>query len=291
MFSKMIELMRSSSFILSFLFFPRNYSSILMKNLHLNISTIYKEPFLFEITGLDNETQLIGLVRSLVDELQLRIGFQYNFIPSPDGNYGSPIDNNSWNGIIGEVFHGRAHLGVADLTINAHRSEIVDFTVPFMQTELAVVYKKPTVKFGVTAFVMPFTKYVWLTILFCLLLSAAALYFFGMFNSQNTRLNSIGACLYFTFACLFGQGPESYPKSFASRITAVSWWFFSIAMLTLYSASLTAMMTVNRGILPLKSIEDLLKYPQFHYAIEPGQATHHAFRHTEYEPFKVSFCF
>ena len=255
----------------------------------LNISIIYTEPFLFELTGLDNETQRIGLIQTLIDELQIRIGFQYNFIPSPDSNYGSPIGNKSWNGIIGEILEGRVDMGAADLTINAHRSQVVDFTVPYMQIELAVVFKKPTVNFGLTAFFMPFSKYVWLAILCCLLISAAALYFFGMFNSQNNRLRSIGSCLYFTFACLFGQGPESYPKSLASRMTAVSWWFFSLAMLTLYSSLLTALLTVNRGTVPLKSIEDLLRFPDFHYGAMKGQATNLAFSDTSYEPFQGSF--
>ncbi|XP_063719572.1 glutamate receptor 2-like [Symsagittifera roscoffensis] len=257
------------------------------KGLDLTISTIYDEPFLFEISCLENRTQRIGYIQDLINELQLRMGFEYKYVIVPDGNYGAPIGNDTWNGMVGEVYHGKADMAFADLTINAMRSEVVDFTVPFMRIDYGMIFKKPTVKFGIVAYLMPFSKKVWFTILGSLILVSITLYFFGLFcSSSNNQLENIGCCFYFSFACLFAQGPETYPKSLASRTATVSWWFFSLAILTIYTSSLTSMRTVNRATLPLRTIEDLLDYPDFHFAIEPGQAAELTFQTSTYEPFQ-----
>ncbi|XP_063719574.1 glutamate receptor 1-like [Symsagittifera roscoffensis] len=252
-----------------------------------NISAINREPFLFDLVDLENSTRRIGYIQDLVDELQKRLKFDYNFLFVPDGHYGIPNDNQNWNGMIGELLLGKADFIAADLTINAARSEVVDFTPPFMQIDWGVVYKKPAVTSNFLAYMMPFSNAVWYTIIGSLLVTSSSLYTFAHFNSQDTRLSSAAACLYFGLACLFAQGPETYPKSIASRMTAISWWFFSLMMLTLYTASMTSMLTVNKSALPIEKIEDLIDYGELHYAIEPGQATQWAFQSTSYEPFRT----
>ena len=270
-------------------FLPQTNCSLSTEGLLLNMSTILRQPFLYDIVDLDNKTKRVGYIQDLINELQLRMGFEYNYLIVPDGNYGAPIGNDTWNGMIGELYHGRADMIAADLTVNALRSEVVEYTVPFMRIDLGVVYKKPTVKFGVLAYMMPFSNRVWLVILGSLFVTSAALYFFGMFETNKDRFESVVSCLYFGLACLFAQGPEYYPKSISARTTAVAWWFFSLMMLTLYTSSLTAMLTVNRVQLPIETVEDLLDYPDFHYAVEPGQATNLAFKLTSYEPFQKMY--
>ena len=271
--------------ILTSLLVPTSSNSI--KGLNLTISINYGEPFLFEISSLENQSQKIGYIQDLINELQLRMGFEYNYVLVPDGNYGAPIGNGTWNGLIGEVYHGRVDMAVADITINAIRSEVVDFTVPFMQIDYAMIFKKQTVKFDIAAYLMPFSREVWLTVLGSLFLVSFTLYIFGFLGkTSNNQLENIGSCFYFSFACFLAQGPETYPKSFPARIATVSWWFLSLAVLTIYTSSLTSMLTVNRVTLPLKKIEDLLDYPDFHYAIAPGQAGELTFKNSTYEPFQ-----
>ena len=255
--------------------------------LALNISTVIREPFLFDLVDLDSNSRRVGLIKDILDALSVRMNFTYEFNLSPDGNYGAPDANGVWNGMVGEVLYGRADMAAADLTINAPRTEILSFSIPYMNVDLGVVYKKPTVNFNLFAFLMPFSTPVWLVILGSLILTSMSLYLFGIFSSKDDPLGSIAACLYFGLACLFAQGPETYPRSIASRATAISWWFFSLMMLTLYTASLTSIMTVNRATLPIETIEDLLNYETYHYGIEPGGSTQNAFQNSEYAPFQM----
>ena len=114
--------------------------------------------------------------------------------------------------VIYKVLYGRADMAAADLTINAPRTALLSFTQPFMNVDLGVVYKKPSVQLHTLAFVMPFSKEVWAVILGCLLASSSCLYVFGIYNSKDDPLASVTACLYFGLACLFAQGPETYPR-------------------------------------------------------------------------------
>ena len=48
-----------------------------------------------------------GICVDLLNELQRRIGFQYNIYLTPDGKYGTQDPNTlEWNGLIGEVLEG-----------------------------------------------------------------------------------------------------------------------------------------------------------------------------------------
>jgi len=253
----------------------------------LNITTVLREPFLFDLVDLDDNVKRVGYIKDLIEAMRLRVPFNYEFYLAPGGNYGAPDENGTWNGMVGEVLYGRADMAAADLTINAPRTALLSFSQPFMNVDLGVVYKKPSVQMDTLAFMLPFSKEVWAVIAGSLIASSSCLYVFGLYNSRDDPLASVTACLYFGLACLFAQGPETYPRSMASRVTAISWWFFSLMMLTLYTASLTSMLTVNRATLPIDSIEDLLNYEAFHYGIEPGGSTQYAFQNSKYAPFQM----
>ncbi|CAG2106363.1 unnamed protein product, partial [Medioppia subpectinata] len=77
---------------------------------------------------------LHGYVVDLMNEIANIVGFQYKLYLSPDGKYGSVI-NNSVNGMIAE----RADFAVADITVTDARAKYVDFTQPFIDYNPLVV--------------------------------------------------------------------------------------------------------------------------------------------------------
>ena len=156
-----------------------------------------------------------------------------------------------------------------------------------MNLDLGFIYKKPTVKFSLFAFLMPFSTSVWFLIGGCLITTTLSLYLFGKTSCKDDPLKSLVACFYFGLACLFAQGPETYPRSLFSRAISTSWWFFTLMTLTLYTATLTSILTVNRSTLSIQSIEDLLNSETFQYAIEPGNSVQSLFEHSTYGPFQM----
>ena len=55
--------------------------------------------------------------------------------------------------------------GAGIFTMNMERSEVVDFTIPFIENSYSILTSKPKEQTDVFQFVKPFSKNVWLTII------------------------------------------------------------------------------------------------------------------------------
>lgn len=51
--------------------------------------------------------------------------------------------SSEWNGMIRELLDQRADLAIVDLTITYNREQVVDFTMPFMNLGISILYRKP----------------------------------------------------------------------------------------------------------------------------------------------------
>lgn len=56
----------------------------------------------------------------------------------------SPFQNNTWNGLIGEIIRDKADVIVGSTKINSDRQKAVDFTVPFLDTGISILVAKQT---------------------------------------------------------------------------------------------------------------------------------------------------
>ena len=254
----------------------------------LNITTVLLEPFIFDQFDRENNSRRVGVIKDVLDVLDIRMKFAYEIYVVPDGNYGAPDANRVWNGMVGEVLYGRADIAAADLTVTASRSKVISFSVPYMNVELGLIFKTPTVEFDLFAFFLPFSTSVWCLILGSIFLISITLFIFSIvLKNDEDPLRNVSACFYFGIACLLAQGPETYPRSLFSRVTAISWWFLSLMIITLYTASLTSTLTLNRAKLPLQKIEDLIYQDEMSYGIEDYQILEELFRESQYPPFQV----
>ena len=66
--------------------------------------------------------------------------------------------------------------------------------------------------------------------------------------------------MWFTVGSLMQQGSDLTPKSISTRMIAAMWWFFTLIMISSYTANLAAFLTVERMESPIESAEDLAKY-------------------------------
>ncbi|KPM03138.1 glutamate receptor, ionotropic kainate-like protein 1, partial [Sarcoptes scabiei] len=145
------------------------YSSSALENKTLIITTIINDPYTmikdssFKRIGND---QFEGYAIDLISELSKILHFNYEFRLVKDGAYGRPDKEGNWNGMMGELIRGEADLAVADLTITSKREDAVDFTHPFMNTGISILYKKPTKKVtSLFSFLSPFSNIVWIYVL------------------------------------------------------------------------------------------------------------------------------
>merc|ERR1719186_954251 len=105
-----------------------------------------------------------GFNIDLVKELSKVLKFKYTVELVKDMKYGSKNKSTGkWNGIMGEIQQREADLGVADLTITSERQQDVDFSMPYMNLGITILYRKPTKgRPNQFAFLAPLTGSVWL---------------------------------------------------------------------------------------------------------------------------------
>ncbi|XP_035671344.1 glutamate receptor ionotropic, kainate 2-like [Branchiostoma floridae] len=242
-------------------------SDDLLKGKTLKAVTVLEDPYATKKVT-DEGTDFHGFVIDIVKELSSSLGFDFELYVSPDGKYGAPKENNTqWSGVIGEIMSGRADVAVAPVTISSEREQVVDFTNPFMDLGAGLLMKKPEPEgTSIFAFLQPFKGTVWFSILGALLGTAILLYVtsrlrfkcdIGDQNYYNDRKFNFKNSLWLTYWSIVRKGGEPAPRSLPSRILAGAWWFFTLIVISTYTANLTAFLTVKRLVSPIKSIDDL----------------------------------
>ncbi|KAL1416535.1 hypothetical protein MTO96_027898 [Rhipicephalus appendiculatus] len=121
-----------------------------------------------------------GFAVQLLDMVASALGLEYEIRASADGSdYGTlSAREGRWSGLVREVFEREADLAIGDITITRERLEYVDFTTPFLQNDLGVLYRNVDRDFhDRPAFLRPWTGELWLCTATAALASSLALAF------------------------------------------------------------------------------------------------------------------
>lgn len=80
-------------------------------------------------------------------------------------------------------------------------------------------------------------------------------------------------CIRFTFFPQSLLGSELMPKALSTRIVGGIWWFFTLIIISSYTANLAAFLTVERMESPIDSADDLAKQTKIEYGTVEDGAT------------------
>jgi hypothetical protein len=178
----------------------------------LTISMLLSDPYVMrsERGGRGYE----GFAIDLVNHLATSIGFNYTINIS--SGYGSKNSDGTWNGMIGDVLEGKADMALGDLTINSEREEVVDFSMPFLDLGISILYvASPSKSIDLFSFLDPLSPLVWVLMLVAGVLVSLVIYLLAKFSPLETaELNSnVGVspflslrhCLWFSLSCWVQQ--------------------------------------------------------------------------------------
>jgi ionotropic glutamate receptor len=84
--------------------------------------------------------------------------------------------------------------------------------------------------------------------------------------------------LWFAVGTLMQQGSDINPKAFSTRLVGGVWWFFTLIIISSYTANLAAFLTVERVVLPIQNAEDLTKQDVIQYGTLRGGSTESFFK-------------
>uniref|UniRef100_A0A6I8QTZ9 Glutamate receptor n=1 Tax=Xenopus tropicalis TaxID=8364 RepID=A0A6I8QTZ9_XENTR len=282
---------------------PTNESSS-VENKTIIVTTILENPYVMKKKNhelLDGNDKYEGYCVDLASEIAKHVGIKYKLSIVEDGKYGArDPETKIWNGMVGELVYGRADIAVAPLTITLVREEVIDFSKPFMSLGISIMIKKPQKsKPGVFSFLDPLAYEIWMCIVFAYIGVSVVLFLVSRFSPYEWHLedtdeardpqnppdppNEFGIfnSLWFSLGAFMQQGCDISPRSLSGRIVGGVWWFFTLIIISSYTANLAAFLTVERMVSPIESAEDLAKQTEIAYGTLDSGSTKEFFRRSK----------
>ncbi|XP_029440303.1 glutamate receptor ionotropic, NMDA 2D [Rhinatrema bivittatum] len=233
-----------------------------------------------------------GFCIDILKRLAKTIGFTYDLYLVTNGKHGKKIEG-VWNGMIGEVFYKRADMAIGSLTINEERSEIIDFSVPFVETGISVMVSRSNGTVSPSAFLEPYSPAVWVMMfVMCLTVVAITVFVFEYFSpvGYNRSLAAskqpggskftIGKSIWLLWALVFNNSvPVENPKGTTSKIMVLIWAFFAVIFLASYTANLAAFMIQEEYVDTVSGLSDKKfqkpqeQYPPLKFGTVPNGST------------------
>ncbi|XP_070196715.1 glutamate receptor 2-like [Littorina saxatilis] len=311
--------------VLSNLTGGRNTGSNLPSNRTRIVTSILENPFMMLKCPNDGlpcmgNDRFEGYCADLIAKIAEIVGFHYILKQVSDQSYGTRLPDGSWNGMIGELIREEADIAVAALSISEVRERVVDFSKPYLDTGTSIMIKKPDKQQGgVFSFKSPLSDVVWISIAFGFLAVSIVLFLVGRFSPYEWTPESRGEVpqgeevyvtaegmivdpgasnpftldntLWFALGALMQQGSDIYPRSISGRVVGSAWWFFTLIIISSYTANLAAFLTIERMHMPINSADDLVKQREIRYGTVENGSTQQFFKESEVVVYKKMWNF
>jgi len=89
---------------------------------------------------------------------------------------------------------------------------------------------------------------------------------------------TLSNAFWFAVGTLMQQGSDINPRAVSTRIVGGMWWFFTLIIISSYTANLAAFLTVERMVSPIESAEDLSQQTKILYGTIHLGSTYSFFR-------------
>ncbi|CAN0926969.1 Glutamate receptor 3.2 [Linum grandiflorum] len=178
----------------------------------------------------------------------------YEFIPFGDG-----LRNPDYSELVKEIPAGVLDVVVGDISIVAHRTKIVDFSQPFMESGLVVVAPMRKLNSSVWSFLLPFIPSMWGTLGLFFLFVGAVVWLLEHKTNDEFRgppRHQFVTVLWFSFSTLF-MAHRQKVESPLGRFVLIIWLFVILIVNSSYTASLTSILTVQQMASPISGIGSL----------------------------------
>ncbi|XP_064595274.1 glutamate receptor-like [Liolophura sinensis] len=228
------------------------------------------EPFSVRVIE-DGRTFYAGFCVNILDELAERMGFNYTIVEPPDGQYGAPDENGTWNGMVGMVYRGEAEIAIGPFIITPVKKQVVDLTIPFSEASTGIMTLAPGYEASKSLFktLKPFSAPVWICVLFSVIIAGGASFLVNRFTpfqrkpeaclSQAKYESSLEDNMWMVYSSVTEQGVYYTPDAVSGRCLIAFWWLFTILLVSAYTANLAAILTIPFSPpVPINSLEELV---------------------------------
>ncbi|XP_018368899.1 PREDICTED: glutamate receptor ionotropic, kainate 2-like isoform X2 [Trachymyrmex cornetzi] len=271
------------------------------------ISVMESAPYIIEVADgtrgeIINQKHYEGYCIDLINEIADFLNFKgvvFEIVTNKQGKY-DPVKK-EWNGLIRRIVDREADLAICDLTITHERKSAVDFSYPFMNLGISIVFGKPEEKIpDFFSFLLPLSTEVWFYMATAFLGVSIMIFLQARMapdewdnphpcNADPEELENnfnLKNSFWLTIGSLMQQGSDILPKAPSLRMLASMWWFFTLIMISSYTANLAAFLTVDKMDAPIKGVEDLAKQTKIKYGAQDGGSTSTFFKNSNYSTYK-----
>ncbi|XP_036342817.1 glutamate receptor ionotropic, kainate 2-like isoform X2 [Rhagoletis pomonella] len=116
-------------------------------NVTLVVITILETPYVMMHYGKNftGNERFFGFCVDILELIARDIGFEYILDLVPDRKYGAQDPfTGEWNGMVAQLMKYKADLAVGSMTITYARESVIDFTKPFMNLGISILFKVRT---------------------------------------------------------------------------------------------------------------------------------------------------
>ena len=178
---------------------------------------------------------------------------------------------------------------------------MIDFTKPFMNLGISILFKKNEVQpLELFSFMNPLAVEIWLYILLAYVLVSLTIWIVARFSpdewaNPHPCVDSgfdlqndfaLANSFWFAVGTLMQQGSDLNPRAASTRIVGGIWWFFTLIIISSYTANLAAFLTVERMATPIENAEDLADQSGIQYGTLLGGSTMTFFRDSKIETYQ-----
>lgn len=175
---------------------------------HLIVVTLESPPFIMKRQSSESNHTVewygycIDFFNELIKHLPYEVSFEIYqvednkfgsktkqiIMETDDGKYPVPKKLERWNGLIGDLQNGKAHVALAPLAVMAERELVIDFTVPFYDlVGIQILLKKPEVPQDWFKFLTVLDSQVWLSITVAYFVTSFVIFIFDRLSPYSHK--------------------------------------------------------------------------------------------------------
>ncbi|KAH7416166.1 hypothetical protein KP509_14G078500 [Ceratopteris richardii] len=200
----------------------------------------------------------IKVFEAAIRRLSYPVTFQFYSVQSKITGKVNP----EYDDLIKKVHSGEYDIAVGDILITENRLTLVDFTQPYISSGLIMLVRDAKINHDISwAFLGPFKVSMWCTILGFAIFIGIVIWILEQKENEDFHgppIEQLKNVLWFTFSTFFKTHKERL-KGFLASFILILWLFVILVITSSYTASLTALLTVEKLKPEIEGWESLLK--------------------------------